>query len=150
MTRTICVEHDPGAFRASPENAGFLRPGAPLSTQAITGHPAVFYDTVREPGSRTITSDYASSVVRRFFDLRSPRRRLHRRPAALRDPPAHQPRPVRRARRAIRHRRLARHLRGNLALRPRPGRNPDRTGRGRLARTPPRGRGMTARAELDY
>jgi predicted unusual protein kinase regulating ubiquinone biosynthesis (AarF/ABC1/UbiB family) len=72
MARTICVEHDPGAFRASLENAGFLRPGAPLSTQAITDHLAVFYDTIREPGLRTITSDYASSVVRRFFDLRSP------------------------------------------------------------------------------
>ena len=32
----------------------------------------VFYDTIREPGPLTITSDYASSVVRRFFDLRSP------------------------------------------------------------------------------
>jgi predicted unusual protein kinase regulating ubiquinone biosynthesis (AarF/ABC1/UbiB family) len=72
MARTICVEHDPGAFRASLENAGFLRPGAPLSTQAITDHLAVFYDTIREPGPMTITSDYASSVVRRFFDLRSP------------------------------------------------------------------------------
>ena len=72
MARTICVEHDPGAFRASLENAGFLRPDAPLSTQAIVDHLAVFYDTIREPGLRTITSDYASSVVRRFFDLRSP------------------------------------------------------------------------------
>jgi predicted unusual protein kinase regulating ubiquinone biosynthesis (AarF/ABC1/UbiB family) len=72
MARSICVEHDPEAFRRSLENAGFLRPGAPLSTQAITEHLAVFYDTVREPGPVTITSDYASSVVHRFFDLRSP------------------------------------------------------------------------------
>jgi predicted unusual protein kinase regulating ubiquinone biosynthesis (AarF/ABC1/UbiB family) len=72
MARTICVEHDPEAFRRSLENAGFLRPGAPLSTEAITEHLAVFYDTIREPGPLTITSDYASSVVHRFFDLRSP------------------------------------------------------------------------------
>ena len=72
MARTICVEHDPEAFRRNLENAGFLRPGAPLSTQAIVEHLAVFYDTIREPGPLTITSDYASSVVRRFFDLRSP------------------------------------------------------------------------------
>jgi predicted unusual protein kinase regulating ubiquinone biosynthesis (AarF/ABC1/UbiB family) len=72
MARTICVEHDPEAFRASLENAGFLRSGAPLSTQEIVEHLAVFYDTIREPGPVTITSDYASSVVRRFFDLRSP------------------------------------------------------------------------------
>jgi len=72
MARTICVEHDPEAFRRSLENAGFLRPGAPLSTQAIVDHLAVFYDTIREPGPLTITSDYASAVVHRFFDLRSP------------------------------------------------------------------------------
>jgi ABC1 atypical kinase-like domain/ER-bound oxygenase mpaB/B'/Rubber oxygenase, catalytic domain len=72
MARTICVEHDPEAFRASLENAGFLRPGAPLRTQEITGHLAVFYDTIREPGPVTITSAYAASVVRGFFDLRSP------------------------------------------------------------------------------
>jgi predicted unusual protein kinase regulating ubiquinone biosynthesis (AarF/ABC1/UbiB family) len=72
MARTICVEHDPEAFRATLENAGFLRRGAPLSTEAIVEHLAVFYDTIREPGPLTITGDYASSVVRRFFDLRSP------------------------------------------------------------------------------
>jgi hypothetical protein len=33
---------------------------------------AVFYDTVRHPGQLTMTEDYASAVVRRFFDLRSP------------------------------------------------------------------------------
>ncbi len=72
MARNVCVEHDPEAFRRSLENAGFLRPGAPLSTQAIVEHLAVFYDTIREPGPLTITSDYASAVMRRFFDVRSP------------------------------------------------------------------------------
>jgi predicted unusual protein kinase regulating ubiquinone biosynthesis (AarF/ABC1/UbiB family) len=72
MARTICVDHDPEAFRRSLENARFLRPHAPLSTQAIVEHLAVFYDTIREPGPLTITGDYASTVARRFFDLRSP------------------------------------------------------------------------------
>jgi predicted unusual protein kinase regulating ubiquinone biosynthesis (AarF/ABC1/UbiB family) len=72
MNRDICIEHDPGAFRRTLESAGFLRPGAPVSTEAIVEHLAVFYDTIREPGPLTITSDYASSVVRRFFDVRSP------------------------------------------------------------------------------
>ncbi|MGD0936413.1 MAG: AarF/ABC1/UbiB kinase family protein [Streptosporangiaceae bacterium] len=72
MARTVCVEHDPEAFRRTLEDAGFLRPHAPLSTQAIVEHLAVFYDTIREPGPLTITSEYASSVVRRFFDMRSP------------------------------------------------------------------------------
>jgi len=72
MNRRLCVEHDPEAFRRSLENAGFLRPNAPLSTETIIEHLAVFYDTIREPGTLTITGDYASSVVRRFFDVRSP------------------------------------------------------------------------------
>jgi predicted unusual protein kinase regulating ubiquinone biosynthesis (AarF/ABC1/UbiB family) len=72
MTRDICIEHDPGAFRRTLERAGFLRPGAPVSTEAIAGHLAVFYDTIRDPGPLTITSDYASSVARRFLDVRSP------------------------------------------------------------------------------
>ncbi len=72
MARTLCVQHDPEAFRRSLEQAGFLRPGAPLSTEAIVGHLAVFYDTIREPARLTITGDYAAAVVRRFFDLRSP------------------------------------------------------------------------------
>ncbi|HYV79795.1 MAG TPA: AarF/ABC1/UbiB kinase family protein [Streptosporangiaceae bacterium] len=72
MARNVCVEHDPEAFRRSLENAGFLRAGAPLSTEAIVEHLAVFYDTIREPGPLTITSEYASAVGRRFFDVRSP------------------------------------------------------------------------------
>jgi predicted unusual protein kinase regulating ubiquinone biosynthesis (AarF/ABC1/UbiB family) len=72
MVRNVCIEHDPEAFRRSLEAAGFLRPRAPLSTQEIVEHLAVFYDTIREPGPLTLTGDYASSVVRRFFDVRSP------------------------------------------------------------------------------
>jgi hypothetical protein len=33
---------------------------------------AVFYDTVRERGARTMTGGYASAVRRRFFDFGSP------------------------------------------------------------------------------
>jgi predicted unusual protein kinase regulating ubiquinone biosynthesis (AarF/ABC1/UbiB family) len=72
MARYLCVENDPEAFRRSLEDAGFLEPGAPLSTESIVDHLAVFYDTIREPGQLTITGDYASTVVRRFFDVRSP------------------------------------------------------------------------------
>jgi len=72
MARHLCVDNDPQAFRASLEEAGFLRPDAPLSTQTIVEHMAVFYDTIRKPGRLTITGEYASAVVRRFFDVRSP------------------------------------------------------------------------------
>ncbi|HEV2243183.1 MAG TPA: AarF/ABC1/UbiB kinase family protein [Streptosporangiaceae bacterium] len=72
MARYLCVEHDPEAFRRNLEKAGFLRPDAPLRTEAVIDHMAVFYDTVRESRLLTITGDYSSAVVRRFFDVRSP------------------------------------------------------------------------------
>jgi predicted unusual protein kinase regulating ubiquinone biosynthesis (AarF/ABC1/UbiB family) len=72
LARNLCVENKPEAFRRSLEDAGFLRPLAPLSTEMIVDHLGVFYATIREPGRLTITPDYASTVVRRFFDLRNP------------------------------------------------------------------------------
>jgi predicted unusual protein kinase regulating ubiquinone biosynthesis (AarF/ABC1/UbiB family) len=72
LARRLCVENDPEGFRESLVAAGFLVPDAPLPTDAIVSHLGVFYATIREPGPLTITSDYASSVVRRFFDVRSP------------------------------------------------------------------------------
>jgi predicted unusual protein kinase regulating ubiquinone biosynthesis (AarF/ABC1/UbiB family) len=72
MARFLCVEDDAEAFRQSLVDAEFLQPDAPVSTDLVVDHLAVFYDTVRKPGSLTITGDYASAVVRRFFDVRSP------------------------------------------------------------------------------
>jgi hypothetical protein len=72
LARRLCVENDPDGFRKSLEDAGFLAPGAPLTTDEIVSHLGVFYATIREPGPVTVTSEYASAVVRRFFDVRSP------------------------------------------------------------------------------
>jgi predicted unusual protein kinase regulating ubiquinone biosynthesis (AarF/ABC1/UbiB family) len=72
MARYLCVEHDPEAFRKHLVQAGFLRADAPLSTETVIEHMAVFYDTVRESRPLTMTGDYSSAVVRRFFDVRSP------------------------------------------------------------------------------
>ena len=72
MVRHLCVERDPEGFRRAMEQAGFLTPGAPLPTDQVVEHMAVFYDTVRERGPRTMTGEYASAVTRRFFDFRSP------------------------------------------------------------------------------
>ncbi len=38
----------------------------------ITDHLAVFYQLIRESKTVTVTGEYASAVVRRFFDVRSP------------------------------------------------------------------------------
>ena len=72
MVRCLCVDHDPGAFRRANEDAGVLRPGAPVSTQTVVEQMAVFYEMVREPGPRTMTGKYATTVAGRFVDVRSP------------------------------------------------------------------------------
>jgi predicted unusual protein kinase regulating ubiquinone biosynthesis (AarF/ABC1/UbiB family) len=72
MARNLCVNGDPASFRASMEEAGFLVPGAPLSDAQIVDHLAVFYELIRENKPVEVTGDYASAVVRRFFDMRSP------------------------------------------------------------------------------
>jgi predicted unusual protein kinase regulating ubiquinone biosynthesis (AarF/ABC1/UbiB family) len=72
MVRTLCVSDQPEEFRAGLEEAGFIAPGAPLSTADLVEDLAVFYDLVRESKVITVTGAYAQSVVRRFFDLRRP------------------------------------------------------------------------------
>ena len=72
MARNLCVDDDPATFRASLERAGFLAPGAPLSDDQIVEHLALFYQLIRESKTVTVTGEYASAVVRRFFDVRSP------------------------------------------------------------------------------
>jgi predicted unusual protein kinase regulating ubiquinone biosynthesis (AarF/ABC1/UbiB family) len=72
MARTLCVDANPGQFRASLEEAGFLVPGAPLTDAEVVDHLAVFYQLIRERAVVTVTGEYASAVVRRFFDVRSP------------------------------------------------------------------------------
>ena len=47
-------------------------PDAPLDDAQVSDHLAVFYQLIRESRTLTVTADYASSVVRRFFDVRSP------------------------------------------------------------------------------
>jgi len=72
MVKHLCVENDPSSFRRAMVEAGFLMPDTPLPTDMIVEHMALFYDTVRERGSRTMTGEYAAAVSRRFFDFRSP------------------------------------------------------------------------------
>jgi predicted unusual protein kinase regulating ubiquinone biosynthesis (AarF/ABC1/UbiB family) len=72
MVRTLCVENDPEGFRAGMVEAGFLQPDAPVPTDEVVDQMSVFYDTVRRRGKFTMTSEYATSVTRKFFDFRSP------------------------------------------------------------------------------
>jgi len=70
--RFLVVENDAERFRASLERAGFLRPGAPVSTDAVVDRFGVFYSTVLRDQPMTLTPAYASGIVRRFFEARGP------------------------------------------------------------------------------
>jgi len=47
-------------------------PPAPVSTEAVIDHMGAFYQPVLQDAALTITPEYASALVRRFFDTRSP------------------------------------------------------------------------------
>jgi predicted unusual protein kinase regulating ubiquinone biosynthesis (AarF/ABC1/UbiB family) len=70
--RFLVIENDGARFRASLERAGFLRPGAPVSTEAVVDRFGLFYATVLRDAPMTLTPAYASAIVRRFFDARGP------------------------------------------------------------------------------
>jgi predicted unusual protein kinase regulating ubiquinone biosynthesis (AarF/ABC1/UbiB family) len=72
MIEALCLREDPEGFRRAMEEAEFLQPGAPIPTEDVTAHMSLFYETIREPGPRTMTSEYASAVARRYTDFKNP------------------------------------------------------------------------------
>ena len=121
MVESIVLDRDIAAYRQAIADAGFLPIDAPFSDEADRGATSGT-STTSSATTRpmTITPEWSSESVRRFFDAERAPRRDHegrQRAAGLRHHPAHQPRPLRRARRAGRHRQLAAHRRGDLALR---------------------------------
>jgi predicted unusual protein kinase regulating ubiquinone biosynthesis (AarF/ABC1/UbiB family) len=72
MIEALCVRNDPEGFRRAMEEAGFLQAGAPIGTEEVIRHMSLFYETVRERGPRTMTSEYSSAVARRYLDFKSP------------------------------------------------------------------------------
>jgi predicted unusual protein kinase regulating ubiquinone biosynthesis (AarF/ABC1/UbiB family) len=72
MIEALCVHDDPEGFRRAMEQAGFLEPGAPIGTDQVVAHMALFYESIRQAGPRTMTGEYASSVARRYVDFKSP------------------------------------------------------------------------------
>jgi hypothetical protein len=70
--RFMVIEHDGESFRAAMERAGFLRAGAPVPTQTVVDRFGQFYETVMNDTTMTMTPAFASAIVKRFFDARSP------------------------------------------------------------------------------
>ena len=70
MISHIVLENDLVAYRRSVEEAGILKPGAPVTDEEIEVYFGHFYDIVREPKTVTFTHEYSAELVQRLFDLR--------------------------------------------------------------------------------
>jgi predicted unusual protein kinase regulating ubiquinone biosynthesis (AarF/ABC1/UbiB family) len=72
MVRSAAVDHDAAAFRQIVEDAGLLRPGAPVPTEEAGAYFSQFYEPVSTDHVTTWTPEYASAIVRHTFDRSSP------------------------------------------------------------------------------
>ena len=69
ILRHIVFERDIAAYRRSIEEAGVLRPGAPVTDEEIQQYFGHFYEIVLEDREVTFTHAYAAELVQRLFDL---------------------------------------------------------------------------------
>jgi predicted unusual protein kinase regulating ubiquinone biosynthesis (AarF/ABC1/UbiB family) len=72
MIRAMVFERDTGRFRKIIERVGLLRPGEPFTDQQIQDYFGHFYEYVMEDTEVTITPEWSSETVARFFDATGP------------------------------------------------------------------------------
>ncbi|MEX2293241.1 MAG: AarF/ABC1/UbiB kinase family protein [Acidimicrobiales bacterium] len=72
MVTAMVLEHDIPEYRRTIEEIGMLQPGAPFTDTEVEDYFGHFYDFVLRDEVATITSEYASETVRRFFDSTGP------------------------------------------------------------------------------
>jgi predicted unusual protein kinase regulating ubiquinone biosynthesis (AarF/ABC1/UbiB family) len=69
LIETIVVEPDPAAFRATLEDAGFLKRAAPMTDDEVVAYFQHFYHFVLDDHSGVLDQAYASQTARRLFQL---------------------------------------------------------------------------------
>ena len=72
MIIAMVIDHDLPAFRATIGEIGLLDPDAEFADADIDAYFGHFYEFVRHRGVSTVTPEYASETVRRFFDRNGP------------------------------------------------------------------------------
>jgi len=72
MIHHMVIDHDAAAFRATVERLGLLPAGLDVTDEDVIDYLGHFYEFVTEDGNFTITPEYASETVRRFFDTSGP------------------------------------------------------------------------------
>jgi len=78
MIEAMVIDHDPAEFRRVIESINLLKPGMSFTDAEVVDYLGHFYDFVLEDEDYTITPEYASETVRRFFDTSGPYRDLMR------------------------------------------------------------------------
>lgn len=72
MLKAMVVDKDIKEYRRLIESIGMLKPGNTFSDEEVQDYFGHFYDFVQRDEVNTITSEYASETVRRFFDTGGP------------------------------------------------------------------------------
>ena len=72
MITAMVLDHDIPEYRRTIEEIGMLHAGAPFTDGEVEDYFGHFYDFVLRDEVATITSEYASETVRRFFDTNGP------------------------------------------------------------------------------
>jgi predicted unusual protein kinase regulating ubiquinone biosynthesis (AarF/ABC1/UbiB family) len=75
---SMVLNPDPEAFRAAVEEAGFLKPGAPITDAQAVDYFGHFYEYLQEDRRSTLGHEFASENVRRVFDATGPHRDVMR------------------------------------------------------------------------
>jgi predicted unusual protein kinase regulating ubiquinone biosynthesis (AarF/ABC1/UbiB family) len=72
MIHWMVADPNPPKFRDTIERIGLLKPDQPFSDELIMDYFGHFYEFLLVDGDYTITAEYSSETVRRFFDQRGP------------------------------------------------------------------------------
>jgi predicted unusual protein kinase regulating ubiquinone biosynthesis (AarF/ABC1/UbiB family) len=72
MVQAIVIDRDIPKFRAAVERAGFVRDTSPFTDDQLVDYLGHFYEFIREDRPCTITPEWSSESVRRFFDMSGP------------------------------------------------------------------------------
>ncbi|MDX6234674.1 MAG: hypothetical protein QOH68_3792 [Nocardioidaceae bacterium] len=86
LVEAIVIDKDTARFRAEIERSGFVPDTSPFSDDELIGYMRHFYEFVMEDEEVTITPEWSSESVRRFFDTGGEHREMIR---AANVPPAY-------------------------------------------------------------
>jgi len=76
MIEAMVLHRDIATYRSIVEEIGMLKPGLDFSDEEVEDYFGHFYEFVLRDEVTTITSEYASETVRRFFDTSGPHGRI--------------------------------------------------------------------------